>query len=506
MTGELRGSGRMARLDTVSEPLYGFRSAADSAAHRAALLDIIKARQLPKVASDSGLRESLELLARSIRDETDELDRLHTVAALERAANTARSLRKPVTALLEEAVTKPLSGLHELPDPDDRRYAARVWRVVRRAWSVNDLATAAVREESGEKARTECMEAIVALSDNLEQGLTALRTPLLALSFETKQPRDSLGKRVIRVLRALNAAVSRSDRPVGSDAGRALSELVRHGFRKTGRPETRKVREELVKQVAVVTHTIVRADYTHGAKVETYAALRRLSDWFPAHGWEKLCGSSVAISRVQGDVEKGLTLLVELGKPDDGLRGALITVAGSRKKAEAICRRIAREHPGIPEELRHWLAGISKRITSASVAESQERSVDQVLAELLLAMRGLSRASDVVASEVVPEASIVLPQAEPALLRLTRLVDALESTLGLAATRRSLRLRGAVGQEVDFTPVDHEFLTMGVRSRRVRLVSPGVERIGEDGVPRTVLKATVEPIADERPSEVGDLP
>ena len=300
------------------------------------------------------------------------------------------------------------------------------------------------------------------------------------------------------MLKALNGAVSRSHKPVGSNAGRELRELARHGFSKTGRPETRVVREELVEQVAAVTHTIIRAGWLHGTKPETFAALRGLSDWFTAHAWEKLCGESVSISRARSDVEAGLILLAQLGMPDDRLRSALVALAGSRKKARAICRRIAREHPGIPAEVRHWLVGGSVPITSASVVESQERSIDQVLAELLIAMKRLSRASSAVASAVLPEVSIVLPQSEPALLRLTRLVEGLESTLGLAVTRRSLRLRGTVGQEVDFTPVEHEFLTAGPRSRRVRLLSPAVERVGEDGVPRTVLKATVEPISEDR--------
>lgn len=451
-------------------------------------------------------RESLELLAQSIRDETDELDRLHTVAALERAANTARSLRKPVEALMEDTVTRPLSRLHELRDPDDRRYAARVWRVVPTAWNVRDLAIAAVREESGENARTECIEGVVELSEDIEQGLEALRTALFALTFETKQPGNSLGKRLIRVMKALNGAVSRTHKPVGANAGRELRELARHGFSKTGRPETRAVREELVEQVAAVTHTIIRAGWLHGTKPETFAALRGLSDWFTSHAWERLCGESEPISRVRSDAEAGLTLLAQLGMPDDRLRSALMTLAGSRKKAQAICRRIAKEHPGIPGEVRHWLAGASKTITSASIVESQERSIDQVLGELLLAMTSLSRASSVVASEVVPDVSIVLPQSEPALLRLTRLADALDSTLSLAVTWRSLRLRGTVGQEVDFTPVEHEFLTAGAPTRRVRLLRPGVERVGEDGTPRTVLKATVEPIPEEPQPALGVIP
>ena len=178
---------------------------------------------------------------------------------------------------------------------------------------------------------------------------------------------------------------------------------------------------------------------------------------------------------------------------DDRLRRVLVTVSGSRRNADAICRALATEHPGIPDDARDWLAGVSKRTQVASAVESRERSVDEVLAELLLVMKRLTRAADMVQSDVLPEVSIVLPQQARALSRLTGLADAMASKLSLAVEWRSLRLRGTVGQEVEFSPVEHQLDADGVRSRRVRLLSPVVERISEDGVPRVVLKAAVEP-------------
>ena len=67
---------------------------------------------------------------------------------------------------------------------------------------------------------------------------------------------------------------------------------------------------------------------------------------------------------------------------------------------------------------------------------------------------------------------------------------------------RSLRLRGTVGEEVEYSPVEHR-LDAGVRSRHVRLLTPVVERISEDGVPRVVLRAAVEPVGDPRAQAVG---
>ena len=88
---------------------------------------------------------------------------------------------------------------------------------------------------------------------------------------------------------------------------------------------------------------------------------------------------------------------------------------------------------------------MSKRTSIASAVESQERSIDEVLAELHIAMTRLTRAADRVRSDVLPEVSIVLPQQERALSRLAGLVEAMANKLSLAVKWRSLRLRGDSG-------------------------------------------------------------
>ena len=147
--------------------------------------------------------------------------------------------------------------------------------------------------------------------------------------------------------------------------------------------------------------------------------------------------------------------------------------------------------------------GARKRTKVASAVESRERAVDEVLAELLIVMGRLTRAADRVQSDVLPEVSIVLPRQAPVLSRLTGVVKSMASKLGLAVKWRSLRLRGTVGQEVEFSPVEHRIDPGGVAGRRVRLLSPVVERISEDGVPHVVLKAPVEAVADRREQTVG---
>ena len=486
-----------------SELLSRFADAADTSSRRAALIDLVKTKQLHRVVGAESLRIGLERLAGSARDDGSDLERLLAVATLQRAAASAPPIRSAVKSLLQDAVSRPLASPHELDDVDDRLYAAKSWRVVPSAWRPEVLATAAALEESGETARRECIEALVELADDVSEAISALRKALLEVRFETKKPGDSLGRRLSRVFGALTAVLAGGDKPVGENAGRELSGLLDRGFRGVGRPESAAVRVEVVEQVAALTHAIVRVDFSHGGRDRTYEALSVVSEWFAAHEWQKTCESSKAISRVGQDLRKSLLLLAAKGVTDDRLRRTLVTVAGSRRNADEICRAMATGHPGIPDDVRDWLAGVSRRTRVASAVESRERSIDEVIAELLLVVKRLTRAADTVQSDVLPEISIVLPEQAPALSRLTGLVEATASKLSLAVKWRSLRLRGTVGQEVEFSPVEHQLDADGVRSRRVRLLSPVVERISEDGVPRVVLKAAVEPSPGRQEPVVG---
>ena len=487
---------------TSSESLSRFADATDTPARRAALIDLIKAKQLHKAVNTESLRQGLERLACSAGDDSEDVERLLAVATLQRVAASAPPIRKAVRSLMTDAVTRPLPSPHELPEVDDRLYAAKSWRVVPSAWSPDVLATAAALEESGEAARRECVEGTVELAGDISEAISALRKALLAVRFDTKKPGDSLGRRLTRVAGALAAVLSGAEKAVGENAGRELSELLDQGFRVVGRPESAAVRTAVVEQVAVLTHAIVRADFSHADRGKTYEAMSVVSEWFAAREWREMCMSSKAISHVRQDVQKSLLSLARRGETDNRLRQALATVAGSREKADAICREMAVEHPGIPDDTRDWLAGVSKRTSIAGAVEDQERSIDEVLAELHIAMTRLTRAADRVRSDVLPEVAIVLPQQERALSRLAGLVGAMDNKLSLVVKWRSLRLRGTVGEEVEYSPVEHR-LDAGVRSRHVRLLTPVVERISEDGVPRVVLKATVEPVGEPRAQEGG---
>ena len=498
-----------------SECVSRFADGRGPADQRAGLVELIKTKQIHAVVGFESFRRGLDRLADVVRDADSERERLLAVATLKHAAASAPAIRDAVFELLSGAASRPFSDLHELADREDRRHAAQSWRDVPSAWPSEVLATAAAREESGERVRLECIEGLVARTDDddeddvgsrsrLRSGprdiagvVCALRKALEDVEFTTKKPGDSMGHRLTRILIALNTALGGANKRVGEDSGREIGLLVVRPFRALGRPETPKVRKEVVEQVATLTDAIIRMDLSQGGRNSTYRALSFVRDWCSAGEWRDICRSSPAVRRVKKDVQDSLVFLMEAGRTDDRLRDTLAEFAGSRQKASAIYRRIATERPGIPEDVREWLIRARKRIPVASAVESRERAVDEVLAELLLVMGRLTRATETVRADVLPEVAIVSPRHERPLFLLAGLAEEMAGKLGLAAQWRSLRLRGEAGQEVEFSPFDHDRNVGDVRTRRVRLLRPVVERVSEDNVPRVVLRAPVEPIASD---------
>ena len=509
------GAGRPARADSPADSrqtLSRFADGSDVTDQRIALIELIKAKHLRAVAESDQLQLGFERLAELIRNGRSEQERLLAVATLRRAASV-RSLQQKIGELLRESLTQPLRDLHELSDADDRLYAARSWRDAPSGWPSSVLASAAVREESAERVRTECLEGLVdrapdevdasseaesgagsANTNNFTDIVRILRFALEKIEFKTKKPGDSMGRRLIRILDALTSTLAMADKRVGENAGREFQLLIVRAFRATGKPESAGVRDEVAKQVAGLTHAIIRMDFSQGMKDSNYGALRIVSKWFRTREWQDVCESSQAIRSLRKDVRTSLVIQMEAGRSDDGLRDALFLVVGSTRKATAICKAIATERPGIPDDMRDWLIRAPKRIRVDAASESRRRAIDEVLAELLLVRRRLAPVAELVEADVLPDIRIVLPQQVRLVSRLSGLAQEMASKLGLAAEWRSLRVRGETGQEVDFSPIEHERDPGDPHTRRVRLLGPLVEQISEDGVPRTVLKARVEPV------------
>ncbi len=489
---------------TSAEASSLFAGAADVQSQRAVVVDLVRSKRIHDVAQDDSFRDGLTRVAQAVRASATPWQRLTAIATLERVAAVAKPLRPIVDDLLRNAIVEPLPDLQEVRDADDRLYAARSWRAVRNSqWYLDFLAAGAVREELGEAVRKECIAGLVELSTDVGTALEALATALVSMTFPTKKPGDSLGRRLKRLLSAFTDIMTTRHLPVGTQVGRSLSRLVERSAREHVRPESIGVKQDVARQTAALIHEIVRSGFSQAAESRTYEALAVVEEWFTRREWRTLCESesSVDIARVGEDIGEALLLLARLGLTDDRLRLSLQTACGSHSRADTICRRMATTIPGISRDVRDWLIGARRRVHSEHAEESQVRSVDQVLAELLIDRNRLAHASEVVKTELLPDVSTVLPQSAGALIRLIRTAGAMANKLELVKTWRQLRIRSReVGQEVEYSPREHRYRAEGAPGRRVRLISPIVERMSEDSVPQVVLKGNVEPVADRSES------
>ena len=482
----------------MKDLLLQFATAQDTKLQRAALVSLIKTKQIHEAARDNTFNEGLIKLGHEIQDSKDVDGPLIAAATLERAAAVVKTLRPRINELLQKSITTRLADLHQLSDGNDRQYAARTWRAVRSSWYLDYLAEAAVREESGENIRKECLEGVITLAEDVSAALGALQQAFIITRFETKNPGDSAGRRLKRVLGLFTTILMESHKLMGQDVGRRLSLLVRRTFRETGIPQSSVIKCEVTHQIARLIHGIVRTSFSYAAQDRTYEALSVIQEWFDPSDWVALCEPSDtdAITLLQNDLRESIVLLARAGVIDDALRRTLGATLGSRKRADEVCREIATTTPGLNQDVRDRLAGVLPRRRSISAAESQEWSIDEILAELLIETDRLTTAANVVQTGILPEVSTILPHSVRALSTLTGLADAFSNRMALAFKRRSLRTRGVAGEEIEFSPLEHQLGGNETPSRRVRIVSPLVERISEDGVPQIVRKALVKPIAD----------
>jgi hypothetical protein len=477
------------------EILTSFASGITIEEQGSALGRLVANRQLNRVAREPAFDQGMLRLARFVADPGLQTERLIALAALSRIASTVKSLRSRVSELLSTALLEPLPSLQAISDPDSRFYIVSAWRFSQQSWWKGYLSTAAIEEDSAERIRQKCLEGLIALSSDLGTAIGELRGPVASLRFRTEKPGDSLGRRLRRVLTALRTSFAKSDTEPGSEAGVELAEMLKNCFRSSGKPTEARIVHELAEEVGKLVHELVRARFSLATSPSTYSAIYEAQTWFKAYEWERFTEESKSYSLVARDIREALSLLVRAGISDDELFQRLALAVGSMDRARAIGRELVDHLKGLPEHLRDWLLGKTTRTKSSLATESQERALDEVIAELLIETSRLSQLAGPLRQNTLTEIAVVAPQTADSVRSFVTMCESIANTIRLLASRRALQIRDTTAQEVEFSPLEHE-MAGGPKAgiRRVRLISPIVESIGRDGTIRIVRKALVEPV------------
>lgn len=463
-----------------------------------ALTELIKQRVLHAAREDERLMSGLDFLRKLASDAQVAEDRLRAVAAISRVG-TVKSLSKNTGKILCSAFEQPLPSLAQLSDPDDRYYVASALSQASQAWIVKYAAVGVVEEKQAEKARQELVAVLFQKLDSLADVFGLLSTELKKFKPDTKNPGDSVAKRLERILAAIRPqSVSALIEP-GSDAGKRLQDMLQSTFAESGAPETTDVAIKVTEQIAGLLHDIARTQIALVADSNLYGALDTPRRWFSPPEWRYVAEKSSNLQLLTRDIREALTLLAKQGVTDDELLEQLEKVSGSRESASKITKNIAEQHLELDMETRNWLRTVgkgSKTSTFGFLEESRELSADPVLATLMTDGNLLREALSSISEDAQMELRVLEPELAGPLDILLARCGAMLIDLDTLATKRGLAVEGYKGQVVEYSQSLHELVgghEAGVR--KVKIIQPMVIRNNVGQVGEVVRKALVEKVS-----------
>lgn len=480
---------------STAESLSAFASAATPAAERrAALTALITAKVLPKQADDPAVAQGrAHLLALVFAQDAAPEHRLLAIAECIRLGQVVKRWAPEIAQQLRPAFAQELPAMQLLTDADDRLNLARACAQMSAAWLPAYLAKAIAEEETGEKARTEMMAALLARSPDLATALRELANAFQALQPSTEEPGETAAKRLARTLAALRNTLLEVELDAGDEPGKALYEMLALPLSDLGKPQTEKVQIDLVREALLTVHDIVRTRISVVADPQMYSVVAYCRRLIGSTSWPKELNSP--LERLITDVSEALVLLGRQGQCDQALLGQLDVLCSHSERARALARDLAAKHPELPEDVRDWLERGRMRVArqaSESAIEAAASNADASIGLALQAARRARAVRDNLHEPLLANLEIYEPTMAPAARELLDRVQALAVQVEQAASLRSLDLYGAPGEEIEMSP---KFFTVvgGTPRQRMLVKQPAIVRKRPDGsVGDVIAKGIVE--------------
>ena len=182
-------------------------------------------------------------------------------------------------------------------------------------------------------------------------------------------------------------------------------------------------------------------------------------------------------------------LLLEQGRPDDDLLQAHLTLSPNRRIAQKELANAEKSARNLSPELRGWLASGGAKTIKPTAIELDETD-DLSIAMALIVADGLRQRANA-DTDIVNDLRFKAPvhiETIASVFNMTRdLIDRVSSLAG----RRQLRLFGSPGDIVEYSPYAYRLPDDTPLARRVRILSPGVEKCGRSAS-RVVVPALVD--------------
>lgn len=462
-------------------------------ARQAALTALITAKLLPKQADDSAVKQGLEHLLRVALGQGEAPHRLLAIAECIRLGQVVKRWAPNIAQDLRLAFEQELPPMHLLKEADDRLNLARACAQMTAHWLPAYLAQAIAMEETGEKARSEMLGALLARSSSLADAIGRMAGAFEQIRPSTEAPGDSLARRLTRTLTVLRAAIMESELESGDRLGEVVYDLVAGPLISVGRPQEEKVQLDLTKEALLTVHDLVRTRLSLVTDPEVYRVVEYC---------RRLCGGGSwpnelqkPLDRLIADVTEALVLLGRQGQCDQSLLGQLTVLTNHTERARYLARELSARHPELPENVRDWLEKGRQRVVrqaSESAVEASTGRADESIGLALQASRSARALRDGLQEPLVASLEVYEPSLLPATRDLWDRIQVLAVQVEQAAALRGLDLFGVPGTEVDMSPKFFEVIG-GKPRQRMTVRQPAVVRMRPDGsIGDVVTKGLVE--------------
>lgn len=465
---------------------------ADPLALADALARIKKQKKLSALVKHESFPALAETLVRRMSqwEPTARAAGLSVLGRLTQTVRTTRTTREAIgRALAVSDIALP--DLRLLSEAKDRYYLAIAISLAPSKLSPSYLAQAIVQEDAGEAAREVLIATLLDQVPDLAAAFRYLAESAEALSIDTKDAAATRARRLVRIAAKLRPAIATRDLPAGEDLGPNLARFV--GALLDRALSERTVRSSAAQAVLGLLYDLIRARFSLVSSPETFEAVEVARARLGIQTWPRDTGDLV--ERIASQILEGVALLARQGVTDNRMRSLVIRLLGP-ESGGARLKAIADSAAGIPSQIATWIAtgrAPTRPREDPLAAESVLLEFDAIVGAMMREIAGLRMAVARMQNEIVPQMEVIEPASIAIFRTIALAVQRLDERLRLISSRRSLRMRGEVGDIVEFSPTEHEQTPETFGARLVRIRSPLVERSSAGLPPTVVLKAEVDP-------------
>lgn len=437
-------------------------AALDSYATYTALSDAILSAINDKSVLKWRSPHDFKLLYEELEKKAANHQKLHLISTLGRLEAI---LKKPV---FDPAKVRVL--LSERPNfdcltkGDDRYYAALFIRRLSPDWVESWALSAAWQEPDSEKVRFVAVDIIIEKATSLDSALSQLGIEGLRYIKAEKLDEPKATAKVVRVTKVVRAVCNSRIVNCSAGVGSAIDSFAGAPFSHFFRDDIKlNVRKSLIPEIIGLLLDLISQRFSLATGADYYVVLKRVRKWCDQDNWQKLSKKYPSLERLSNSISEALLILARQGVTDQRLILCLKASVDDVDCFKDYCRKIAADIY-IEDAIAAWfIAGgshpkIRKTISAEDDLVAKVEAED--VGELLLRVQQLREAL-----ELAEQALVDIELFDPSLARVIKgLVNhcaMMEDVSSKIAAKRSVKLSGGLGEEVDIDRKLYEVIEEG---------------------------------------------